>query len=48
MDLWRYQLEIVTAAIVLVSGVVVTLILDYLLNHNIIVREDRQARRRGR
>ena len=39
MDLWTYRLEIVATVVVIVSGVVVTMVVDYLLNHNKVLRE---------
>ena len=42
MDLWTYRLEIVATVVVIVSGIIVTMVVDYLLNHNKVLRESIQ------
>jgi hypothetical protein len=47
MDLWNYQLEIVAGVAVIVCGIIVSMVVDYLLNHNEVLHdhpEDRNGR----
>jgi len=48
MDIWRYQVEILAAVVVTVSGTLVALIWDYLINHNVVGREEAREDRRAR
>jgi len=46
MDLWNYQLEIVAGVVVIVCGIIVAMVVDYLLNHNEVLHDHPEDRRR--
>ena len=46
MDLWRYQVEVLAAVALTMSGVVVALVWDYIQNFNVVGREQAREDRR--